>query len=283
MTFFQEANKIIAQLLGTHNMFGYKSTPANQFFLLYYFGGSFYFSDQIHWHIRFLFVSLHLCGISIGCALGLWHFVYNMDSPPWFHLYTFNFVGTPVLLGVFFPIMLYRYKTTIETAIREMDIILTTNQEFTLKKSGLKFMNIRKVILINMIGISAFATTMTVARTIDVILFYEDDKTRNIMFYMIPVAKTEQYGRLEFYLVTNTICSTAFSFIVFQWMSLVFLIVLWYATCCNQIILLGRHIRIRSAELNAYADAQHEVIEAWNQAFENVIAYASNRFQEIIR
>lgn len=104
---FAGFEKIIKQLRGTLNIFGYRSTTANQLYLFYCIGGNIYFDKKIHPILKYSWGTVNLCGVLSSCTTGLACLLYDTTQDVRKLLDIALAIGMSTDLSVVFPAIVY--------------------------------------------------------------------------------------------------------------------------------------------------------------------------------
>lgn len=221
-------------------MFGYRNTTTNQLFLFYCFCGKIFFTDKIHKPVKYFWIVLHSIGMLLGNVLGIMYVCQDMEKNLWTHLNVLNFVAISLFLGLYIPIGLYYYAEDVEKTIDMIDTLITSE---ALDKDDIDVMKI--IVPKNIFPFICGIIYMS-ASIVDAMVFYEEEKLKNYMYYTYPFPALEDNGNISFFLASNIICNLIFGFLLFEWIAAVAFILVWRACCFNGLISISNRIRSRT-------------------------------------
>ncbi|XP_065217488.1 uncharacterized protein LOC135843500 [Planococcus citri] len=209
MNVLNDIVKIVNQMRGKENIFGYKSTTANQFYLVYCFLGEIYFSTTFHRHTKLFLFWWQMSGLLVGCCQVVSYSFYGSTEDAADILYTIFVIMIATLCYVLVPyISVIHYRSDLLDVIQIADHIIMkrelnshskTEKEFNLGKW------IKNIFLYNCLTLSIYCSICYVS----VLLFYEDEKVKNVIYYLVYPPKIEQYGSLPFFLIFSTVVNLA--------------------------------------------------------------------------
>ncbi|XP_065203042.1 uncharacterized protein LOC135833258 isoform X1 [Planococcus citri] len=223
MNVLNDIVKIVNQIRGKQNIFEYKSTIANQFYLVYCFLGEIYFSTTFHRHTKIFLFSWQISGFLAGCIQPVSYLFYGGNEDAAAFLYTIFVIMIIVFCYVLVPYTsVIRYRSDLLDAIQIANHIIMkreldghkTEKELNLGKW------IKHIVLYNCLTISVYSLICCVS----VSLFYEEEKVKNHIYYHVHPPRIEQYGSLSFFLIFSIVTNLAATslFLILPMISFIF-------------------------------------------------------------
>ncbi|XP_065203041.1 uncharacterized protein LOC135833256 [Planococcus citri] len=208
MNVLKDIVKIVNQVRGKENIFGYKSTIANQFYLVYCFLGEIYFSTMFHRHTKIFLCLWQSFGFSVASIQLVSYLFFGGNEDAAAFIYTIFIIMIIVFCYIIVPyISVIRYRSDLLDAIQIADHIIMkrklddhkTEKELNLEKW------IMQVVLYNGLTILLYTSICGVS----VSLFYEEEKVKNHIYYHIHPPRVEKYGSLSFFLAFTMVTNVA--------------------------------------------------------------------------
>lgn len=249
MTLFREFVKIIKQvgLFEAENMFGYRKTLANQLYLMHIVLGSIYWTDKLHWPIKLLYLIPNVSQLIVGTVLCVLYLIHGFKGD--FILFTqFAFLILLIIyLIMIVPWANWVFGDDIETMIDLVDRMLIER----LPGCGFQhkgIINIRNTLIRDFFIFSIPLLVYMSAGTCDVLMFYEEEKVKNFIYYTTPFPNIREYGSLKFLLFVNIgIASLVGSVPFVQLWSIIAMPFVWAAICHNEVIYICHDLRVGCA------------------------------------
>lgn len=278
----RELMKLARQLRGSENIFGYKSTVANQIYLFYCFCGKIYFTDKIDKRIKYLWCGISSCQVLLSYVIGgtyLWSDdVSGNDMIMMFNVA--NVVGNLHAVEFVIPLISFLYRNSIEAMIDRVDDILTIN--------GISDSNQEKVMVdarnnfLSFFGLWFIFITITLSICFfDVALLFEESKVENYLYYGLPVFLIRKYSSMGSFFIVNGILTISFAMAMLQgWMALgvsSYWSTVWY----SELMVLRDELNSAMRNLNAYFGEDSAISDDWNKAFERVLKRSIGKFRKI--
>lgn len=279
-TFFAQIRKIIKQFFGKENIFGYKTTLANQLFLLYCFCGKIYFTDKINHSFRIIWILHHLSGLLVGYVVAIAFLLNDKEPDILMQLFMINVMANSALMGFFIPFISFWYRDSIEQSIRDIDfIILRANANH---KLDLWTYVLRNIVIVIISGI-IFAYICV----FDVIVFYDEEKVKNYTYYLFPFPNTEQVGTFRMFLVSTALSCIILSSQSLEALSALTFILIWNVVCHSQMKIIRQKLDHRSAVLSSNLEKNYRdrdgLSRGIKRAFRLSVVQGVRDFQRITR
>ncbi|XP_065203000.1 uncharacterized protein LOC135833228 [Planococcus citri] len=204
MNVLNDLVKIVNQIRGKENLFGYQSTTANQFHLTFCFMGEIYRSPVFHKHTKLVWFVWQLCGLIVAVSQMVLCLIYRDKKDAAALLYSMFAFMYVLYTHIVMPyISVIRHSSNLHDVIRIADRIITKRKVRTHEPS--KKMNLGKLLvlifLFNLVTLSFYI----VLSSLSVILFYEEEKVKNYIYYDVFIPKLDKYGSLSFFLISNNV------------------------------------------------------------------------------
>lgn len=281
MIWLEELVKIYQQILGKKNIFGYKTTLANQLYLMYCFLGKIHSTDKLHRQTKCVWLLGHYLPPVVGYLLVIsWSVAYVLDGSKQDFLtllYTTFIVSLATTLCFGIPLSTYWFRVDIESMIRRLDNILAKRPNICAR---VKTIHLRKMITNDFLLFWTPMTIYTYVCYFDVIFFFEEEKLRNILYYPIPFPYVYQYGSAKIFFC----CYFVYSFVCFvvyieSYSQLIFLKT-WAALCYNEIMFICDDLNNQSRSL---ISRRPSVESADDFKYKNILVRNVNALQEVSR
>lgn len=283
ITLIREVVKIIRQSRGSQNIFGYRSTVANQLYLLYCFSGHIYFCNKIHKQVKYLWCFVIACQLTFASTIALDYLWYLSIDDVMMLFNVINAIGAIQMTTMGIPSIVYLFGDRIEKMIKHVDDILA--QE--INSGGFKQ---HKIMADSKQRFASFLAPYSVCSVVyfsvcvlDLVLFFEEYKATNYLYYPYPPPMVQTYGsdfRLIF--VMQFLTSLMFMFMIFESFSVFSLVLYWNVICCNELIDISTYLFSRSRGLNNYEsmDDGYRVLARWDTVFECTLEHSIKKFQK---
>ncbi|XP_065224849.1 uncharacterized protein LOC135848779 [Planococcus citri] len=208
MNVLNDIVKIVKQIRGKENIFGYKSTIANQFYLVHCFLGEIYFSTTFHRHTKLFLFSWQISGFLAGCIQPVSYLFYGGNEDAGAFLYTIFVMMIVIFCYVLVPYTsVIRYRSDLLDVIQIADRIIMKRELDSPKTE--KELNlgrwIKHMFLCYCLTLSVYCFVCYAS----VLLFYEEEKVKNHTYYLVHPPKIEQYGSLPFFLIFSSVVTLA--------------------------------------------------------------------------
>ncbi|XP_065210515.1 uncharacterized protein LOC135838705 [Planococcus citri] len=267
ITLREQMVKIIKQILGRENIFGYETTLANQLFLLYCFCGKIYFTRKITNSFRFIWTLFNLSGVLVGYVIAGAFLLHDKEPDISMQLFMITMMMNSTQIAVFIPLLTFLNRDNIEQYIRDIDRILQN------RSSHQEKLNLRKYvygnILIELIGGIVFSTTCLW----DVLIFYEEEKVKNYSYYLCPFPNTELTGTKTSFLINTALSIFILSSQACTAWSTVSTLLIWSVICNAQLKKARKTLDHRSDFLSSFIEKTYRVY--------GVSRYAEKTFEKI--
>lgn len=263
-------------------MFDYHTTPANQLYLLCCLFGNIYFTDKIHIHVKLIWYFMASCHVLLTYYVGLVFILYNKKKPIMMSLYVIGlqFMGNVVQIGL--PLMCYYCRTNIRSMIRKVDKIYQDRSAGDVYKTDAS-LDPKMVIIGNLSMYVACNFVRLFSCILDAIIFYDEAKLNNYLYYIYPLPKIINVTSLAVFLFINACFNLIFMFAMMQWLALLAFMLFWSTICYNQLILVSYKLDIETAYMTGYVEKTNQPSKAWNRAFKRSLIQGVKKFQKIIR
>ncbi|XP_065209423.1 uncharacterized protein LOC135837908 [Planococcus citri] len=208
MEVIRDAKKVINQLFGKENMFGFETTLANQMYLLYCVVGNVYYTDKIHRKTKLVWFWFVYIAWLPAFFTFLLYIVYGRQTGDLVLVIYMGFLVAFMLMeSIVRPaIAVYWYRNDIEQMISMADKILTKTPSTAPRTSTSdKYLDAKKIISTILVELGIIVVLYVSCVTLDVIFFYREEKIKNYMYYLAPLFGLEQFATLEFYIVFHLI------------------------------------------------------------------------------
>ena len=287
ITLYRELKKFTKQIYGSENIFGYKSTEANQLFAFYCIFGKIYFTNKINPWVKYLWYLLNLSEISFFCIIGWVFFWYDTNNDLMLKLNVANAIGANFVEIFGFPLIVYLYGNEIDTMIKLVDDILQTttkadvshrlDQESPTIKKGTIFASVLGPMILCFMVIYSFICYF------DMILFYDAKKVKNYLYYAYPTPLMQDYGTLRYFFIANSISTFFLEIYMFQLMSSLAIALQWNRICCHELIRIKDDFDSATRRLTEHIEDDTGEItwKQWNRDFQSITRRATERFQKI--
>lgn len=267
---------------GKENMFGYQTTTANQLYLLCCFCGKFYFSDKIHPQMKYFWFSINFSGLMTSFAILLGYFLYDTKQDYVLQLTVINAVSTCINLAVTFPIVLYYHQRGVESMIKGVDQILEHKSRTRSQKRNIRI-SVKWMLVCNSLVIFVMSVTYGFAPFLDVMMFYEEEKLKDPVYYILPLPNVHEYGCMEWFLASAVVISMYYSLFSLEWLAMTNFIIFWGITCYNEMLLLHDRLNSKMHRLYVEMDRGNEMPAHWNAEFDKILRKHVNEYKRITR
>ncbi|XP_065209421.1 uncharacterized protein LOC135837907 [Planococcus citri] len=208
MEVIRDAKKVINQVFGKENMFGFETTLANQMYLLYCMIGNVYYTDKIHRKTKLVWLwMVYISWLPASVSI-LLYIAYGRQTGD---LVLLIYVGFLLIFALIETIVkpaiaVYWYGNNIEQMISMADKILTKTPSTAPRTSTSdKYLDAKKIISTILVEFGIIIALYVSCVTLDVIFFYREEKIKNYMYYLAPVSGLEQFASFQFYIVYHLI------------------------------------------------------------------------------
>ncbi|XP_065215341.1 uncharacterized protein LOC135841999 [Planococcus citri] len=251
MDSLREVKKLIKQACGQENMFGYQTTLANQLYLMHLISGRTYSTDKLHWHIKLAYFVPNFamfCQVFIICALYC-NYGFEGDLILMTQVAFFEMLGISSTLII--PLASCMFGDGIDTMVELVDRLLVERRSLggDVQKEGI--VNIRTWMIINYSALCALSFVYLGAGTCDIIMFYEEEKVKNYIYYSIPFPYIEEYGSMRLLLFVNLGTPSFIGMLnSITMLSAIAMPLIWAAVCHNEVIHICHDLRASSTPRN---------------------------------
>ncbi|XP_065203008.1 odorant receptor Or2-like [Planococcus citri] len=195
--------KIMNQIRGKENIFGYKSTIANQFYLAYCFMGGIYVSKKFHRHTKLVWFSWTLSMVLLCLFQFVSYFLYGDKKDIAALLYAvFVFVVTFFACFLVPYISVFHFDKNLHDVIQIADYIIIKHN---IHKKSTELL--KKLLLYIILYECLTAFIYYSSCFLSVIFFYEEEKVKNHNYYFVYAPKLDQYGSPQLFVIYNTIAA----------------------------------------------------------------------------
>lgn len=260
MNILQDVVKIVMQIRGKRNMFKYQSTEVNQLYLMYVLTYKIYFNaDHFHWQTTYYIRGCHLIGIINAYGASVCCMLYGDKSDILFLLYVGFILSLSICINFLIPFGMHWYSSAIETMLDRIDEILI-QRAHTLQHHNLNARRIRSVATKEIVLLLISYFMFSFICMLDVIVFYEEHKVKNYMYYLCPLPLMNEYGSKIMYFITN--CWIAFGAFLPVTNSIAELIFFhtWATICHEEVTNICNDIISASEALQQYYASNENVI-----------------------
>ncbi|XP_065204555.1 uncharacterized protein LOC135834564 [Planococcus citri] len=236
MEVIRDVKKVINQVFGKENMFGYETTLANQMYLLYCVLGNVYYTDKIHRKTKLVwFWIVYISWLPASVSI-LLYIVYGRQTGDLVLLIYIGFLLVLMLMeSIVKPaIALYWYRNDIEQMISMADKILAKTPSTTRTSTSDKYLDAKTITSSILVGLGTSIAVYVSVATIDVIFFYREEKVKNYMYYLVPLSGVEQFGSFEFYIAYHLVLYGTFWGLVIVVLMHRVISVPWAVICHNE-------------------------------------------------
>lgn len=285
MIVFKELKKIVRQIRGKEHLFGYRSTAANQLYLLFCFCGNIYFTDKIHKHVKWLWLSMASWYILLTYYTGLMYILHSDKRSVMKSLYVLSLQILANAMQFGLPLMCYWCRNNIEDTITQVDKISQYRSSYNGAEARTvsKLINAKRMILSNVSIILVTNFVRLFVSVFDVIVFYDEAKLNNSFYYIFFLPKNQNVSGLGEFLIINVIFDLTFVFVITQWISLLSFMLLWTIICHNHLIMVCHQMTEAMNEIIGYVERIYKPSRTWNRAFRRNLVWAIRKYQKIIR
>ncbi|XP_065222145.1 uncharacterized protein LOC135846790 [Planococcus citri] len=266
----QEFKKIWRQMLGTENIFGFKSTVANQLYLLYCFSGHIYFTDKVHKQVKYIWCGLVSCQILFSYIFGLSYLWYDEKNDLVKMLYTANSFGAIHMATLGFPLLSHLFGDRVQAMIKFVDSFSNIQSSSTFDQNTV-LEDVKKYFLIFTTPLITSALVYMFGCVPDVVLFFEEDKVRDYFYYPYPPPMVQKCSSLTSFMIMGSATSMLFLLMLFEFYSVFGFMLYWNIICCNQLIVVKNELNARTVRLNEYSDHEVKSLREWNGIFKRTL------------
>ncbi|XP_065204556.1 uncharacterized protein LOC135834566 [Planococcus citri] len=205
MEVIRDIKKMINQVFGKENMFGFETTLANQMYLLYCVIGNVYYTDKIHRKTKLVwFWIAYTVWLPIFISILLYIVYGRLIGDVMLLIYMGFAIIFALMETIVKPaIAVYWYRNNIEQMISMADKILTKTP--STKRSSDKYMDPKKITSTILVELGITIVLYGSIPILDVIIFYRVEKVENYMYYMLPLSGLEQFASFKFYMIYHII------------------------------------------------------------------------------
>ncbi|XP_065215653.1 uncharacterized protein LOC135842228 [Planococcus citri] len=277
-----ELKKIAAQLRGSGKIFGYESTVANQLYLLYCFAGHIYFTDKVHKRVKYFWYGIVSYQLLYSSVISLEYLCLERKTDLMVKLHVLNFACMINTAAIIFPLIVYLCGDRIEALIQHVDDILMLDLGSGLKQKKI-IADAKKYFALYLIPSAISYLVLTFASVPDVVLFYEEEKLSNSLYYAFPPPLIQKYTSMWLYLIATGIIFIVYALTLAQaWSSLGFVLYCSIIVCV-QLTSTKNFLRSRTRDLNVYTDDQVKHSADWNGMFNCMLEHGILEFQQVTR
>ncbi|XP_065207317.1 uncharacterized protein LOC135836420 isoform X1 [Planococcus citri] len=279
---WKELKKIIRQVRGKENMFGYKTTTANQLYLLYCFTGEIYSSDKIHRQVKYFWFIPLTFEISVCYFAVITNLWYGTKKDLMMMFDTMNLLGVCNMSVCILPLISYWFCEDIKAMIAGVDEICalrSISHEYN-KKRKKGIINVKKIILTNA-GIFFFSFLVTFVYLFEAWMFFDEWKMNSRFYYTLSVPLAERYRNQTNFFLFNGLTSLVIVQLFCRCFSTLAFMLYWSMTCHNELVRAADEMNIILNNLNACIDEEDNPTEVWNRRLIQVLIRYVQRLQKI--
>ncbi|XP_065203045.1 uncharacterized protein LOC135833258 isoform X4 [Planococcus citri] len=276
MNVFNDIVKIANQIRGIENIFGYESTIANQFYLVYCFLGEIYFSTKFHRHTKIIWFLWQILGLS-GGIVQLVSYLLDYKNDVLALIYTILVSTMAFLMCFLIPyISVICYRGNLRDAIQTADCIVMNRKSANREPSD--ELNLGKWIKYTFL--STFLTLSAYCFICDfsVIFFYEEEKVKNYVYYLITAPKLEQYGSLPFFFIFSNATRLISTFLFISWLMMLYMLVFCTVVFYNEVQQIIDDLNLLSSNNMTTESHKH-----MHNQFKNTIIKCTREYQTAIK
>ncbi|XP_065224027.1 uncharacterized protein LOC135848150 [Planococcus citri] len=274
---WHELKKITRQSLGTENIFGYRSTVANQLYLLYCFCGKIYFTDKVDKRVKYLWYSLVSSQLIFSCVLG-WSYLWYDDKNDLVLMLNMSMsIGCIHTTTLGFPFILYLFSDRIEAMIDFVDGLMNVKFQNTVLK------DVKKYFSFFFTSLFVCVLVFLLASFLDVILFFEEDKVSIYAYYAYPPPMVQKYSSFGSFMMATGVTGILFVVITLEVWLVFALMLYWSIICCSQLTSVKDGLHARTCDLNQYSDTEIALSQEWRGIFECTLKRSIREFQMATR
>lgn len=276
--------KFIKQILGQENIFGYQTTAANQLYLLYCLSGKIYFTDKVHPSTKYFWLILNVSGLSIAYAIALAYFLYDTRQELIMRLTILYALGTSTNIVVVFPIISYRNRRGIEAAIRVLDEVLQHSESASTSSNLTEGkINLKTMLAYNCCVTLAMNCVYGVMPYLDVMIFYEEEKVKNAMYYTLPLPNIHECGSMSLFSASAGLISSFYSVFALEWIAMINFILFWGVSCHNELINVYHRLGEQMELWSAKYEERYEYSTTLEAKFRSILKRNMDTFNQITR
>lgn len=282
---WKSLKKILNQIRGKENIFGYKSTAANQLYLLYCLNGKIYFTHKIHRQVKYLWLVPLTLEISIcyfAVVTNLW---YDSERDFMMMFDMMNLLGVCNMAVFVFPLISYWFRDNIETMIEAVDEIIVMRSRSKLASYSEKtrsIMSLKKVFVFN-VSIFCASFMVTFLYLFDVVIFFEMRKIQSRFYYPLSIPLAKPFRSQDNFFIFNFCLSLVIVQIFGRCFSTLFFMIYWSVTCHNELIHTTNEINTLSNHLNAYIGQHDNPSAVWDEHLIQNLIPTIKRFKKITK
>ncbi|XP_065199608.1 uncharacterized protein LOC135831214 isoform X2 [Planococcus citri] len=197
-------------------------------------------------------------------------------------LHVVNLVGMINSTTILCPIIMYLCRDRIEAMIQLVDNILMLDLGSGFKKKKI-LSDAKKYFAVYLIPHVICCLVYSFASIPDVVLFFEEEKLSNSLYYAFPPPLVQKYASIWLFLIATGIIFIVFALTMAQGWSVFSLILYWNIICCAQFTSIKNYLHAGTCDLNAYTDEQVKFSDDWNEVFDCMLEHSIKEFQCAIR
>lgn len=275
ITLYRELKKIIKQMYGSENIFGYKSTAANRLYVFYCFIGKIYSTKKVNHWVKYLWYVLVSSEILFSYFIGLGYLLYDEHTDLMMMFNVANALGANTVATLGFPLVSYFYSADIKAMIELVDDILTTRgQQLVVVDERKGFGWILGPIVV---GISIYS----LIGVFDVVLFFEEEKLKNYLYYTYPVPLIQRYGTFGYFFFINGISIMVSGLSMFELVSSLAIVLQWNIVCGDELIRIKNDFHAKTFHMEWRIEKGDESWKDWNRDFESAVERGIERFRKV--
>ncbi|XP_065209425.1 uncharacterized protein LOC135837910 [Planococcus citri] len=236
MEVIRDIKKVINQVFGTENMFGFETTLANQMYLSYCIIGNVYYTDKIHRKTKLVWLwMVYIVWLPAFVSFVL-YIVYGRQTGDLVLLIYMGFLLVIAVMETLVKpaIAVYWYGNDIEQMISMADKMLTKTPSTTRTSTSDKYLDAKKITKIITLELGIAIVLYAVVPILDVIIFYREEKVENYMYYQLPLSGLEQFASFEFYIGYHLILYCMMCGLIIIYMGHRVISVPWAVICHNE-------------------------------------------------
>ncbi|XP_065215928.1 odorant receptor 4-like [Planococcus citri] len=277
MNVLKDIVKIVNQIRGKENIFGYKSTTANQFYLVYCFLGEIYFSPKYHKHTKLFCFLWQFLGILIGIFQLISYLLYGDKKDVAGLLYTaFSFMIIFLVYIIVPYISVIRYRKNIHEVIQMADRLIMKRKSSIHKPSN--ELSLKKLLYYLSVFYGFTGLIFGLICNLNLVLFYEKEKVQNYSYYLVYVPKLDLYGSLPFFLIFNAIAGMAAIFVFTCALMMAFICIFYTVIFHNEVQQIVADLNLMSSNTLTMKTYKHIESE-----FKNTIIKCAKNYQNAIK
>ena len=237
MDIWNDFRKVKRQLFCQENIFGYKTTSANQLYAFYcILSFERYLTNEFHMYTKIFFIFWHIVGLLIPVFMLSTYILFYEKNDLILLLYILFPIGSFAFMRMFVPFWLYWYANDFKRIINEVDENFRDEREDLSKLSNT--IDMKSTAVNNIVFLSIFEIAFASITSLDVLFFYDEKKLKDYSYYVFTLPKIDRYGNLWIFLSANGCAFISIVSFIFELFALFGILTMFMAICHNEVILI---------------------------------------------